>query len=163
MKKHKPVSLHVLPVSRIPVLHLCAHLREDDAREIRAVLGDVDPDAITKIVMQPGAFGCVGLDKDYRPLFTAGLAPSPLPGIMDAWAFGTEAVQGQIIRISKECKRVMDWAIEERGVRSIRAHSQASHMRAHRWLEMMDFELTEELPHFGVDGSDFYLYERRAW
>lgn len=135
-------------------------MRKADRDEIEATVGFFDAGYIIDAIMWHGELGCVGINRHSIPFFAAGLLPSKLPAERDAFAFGTDELQGQIMTATRECKRVLTDAIVAMGLNRINAFSQQTHVGAHRWLKLLGFVNAESLPGFGQDGSDFYRFEK---
>lgn len=154
-------AITIMPVTRSAVVQLCGIMRKDDRLECEAILGKFDPEQIADLCTGLGGFGCVGYNKRFVPFFACGLMPSRYPRVMEAYAFGSDEFQGQMIRATKEVKKGLDRAQNELGVQVIMAHSQDRHVKAHRWLELLGFERAAVIPGMGQDGSDFFRFERR--
>lgn len=94
-----------------------------------------------------------------EPVYAAGFAPSYLPWLWSAWAFGTDRSRRAIPAITRHLMGVVPTMIDA-GVHRVEARAVADYENANRWLAGLGAKLECELRAFGRNGETFNLW---AW
>ena len=91
------------------------------------------------------------------PAFLFGFSPY-MPVGLSVFGFGTKLAQRTIPAVTRFMREVQGPALAALGYRHIEARSLASHHDAHRWMEGGGAVKVAELPNYGKDGEDFFLF-----
>lgn len=136
--------------------HICANLRKADREEIAAVAPSMDPDDLVERYMPLRNFAW-SVSHDGVPAAVIGAWPVA-PCHWKVFAFGTDDFESVALTLTKHVRRFMIPAIVNADAIKADCESLSTHHKAHRWLESLGYERTENLPGFGQNGEDFVRF-----
>lgn len=138
------------------VRFIMRNLRDEDRIELEAAYYDLDPDLWAERMMDlPGL-------KRYFPVGdrpAAILGATPIrPGVWSVYAFGTHDFESAALRLTRHIRRIMIPTLTNIGVHRGECDTIESHVKAHRWLEMIGMEREAEMIGYGRGCETFYRY-----
>lgn len=144
------------PLSEQAVAHIAYNLRQADRNELGAMMDSFDSGRIARAAVR-AQHGFVACADDGLPVACMG-ASLWWPGVYQVGMFATAAWQEIALPLTRHVKQCWIPGIRAAGVRRAHAFSLASHVEAHRWIELLGGVLEGRLERFGAGGEDFMLY-----
>lgn len=144
------------PLSERAVGHIAYNLRQADRDELAAMMDRFDSARIARASVR-APYGFVACSDDGIPVACMGAAPW-WPGVYQVGMFATAAWPSVALAVTRHVKQSWIPGIRQAGVRRAHAFSLASHVEAHRWIELLGGVLEGRLERFGSGGEDFMLY-----
>lgn len=159
----KGVTFHT-PSAR-DVIYVSKNIRVTDAYEIYNASPFDDPYSLAQAIlfnMERGGFAMV-TKLDDKPVHLIGWDEIH-PGVLQAWAFGTDEFTRVSTRLSKFVKRKLRPPLLTVGYHRLQADSHAKHFEAHKWLKFFGLKVESIMHGFGRDGSDYIrFFGLRNW
>lgn len=92
-----------------------------------------------------------------RPLAVIGFL-FPQTHIAELWAFVSEEVKTVPIGFTKTCVKIIRYYVEQFQPKRMQCYVRHDRIDAHHWAQYLGFEKEGIVRHYGVDGTDYYLY-----
>jgi hypothetical protein len=149
----------VLPATYIDACTVAADMREQDRKEIDAVIPLKDTGALCeRLLGQSGDMAFVGY-LNGSPVAAMGVAML-LPHMGSGWAFGTDRMKRAVPALTRLCLDYITPTLRSRGCHRVEVRSAVEHDLSHRWLEGMGYRLEGIARAYGRDKQDFCTYAK---
>jgi RimJ/RimL family protein N-acetyltransferase len=146
----------IRPATLRDMTYIAANMREADRREI----------SVQFPTWSPTWLGALAMSATWKWTASVGDVPVAALGFTHlnsvtvmGWSFGTK----RYVRAVPEMLRFVPTALqslESGGIRRIEVRSDVRHVQATRLIERMGGRIVAKLPQYGVNGEDFWLWER---
>lgn len=146
----------ISPLALGPVAFVAHNIRDEDWAEARATRADEHKMRLAvDVVKRWGPTGAVlGFD---HPVCVVG-ATQRWPNVWTAWMFATDEFPSIAKSVTRYVKDVLLPTVRNVGMVRADAKSLASHVAAHRWMEITGARFDVKLERFGKNGEDFVQY-----
>lgn len=141
------------------IAYVMGHLSPDEQRQLDAAMGaGWKANKAAKVVTKLSRRTYL-VHADGRPCFATGIYKAT-NGRWEVWAAMTQAGSAPINRdrVRSACVRMAHDA-HVSGIAVADVYCLADRPKVHRWYESMGLKHAQDLPRYGVDGSDFVRYE----
>ena len=83
------------------------------------------------------------------------------PGVWHDWMMNTPASFGQHwFGMSRACRRLVDWLLEQPDCRRVQCYSMASREMAHKWYRVLGYKREGVMAKWAANGEDVVVYGR---
>lgn len=138
-------------------LHVALNMREEDRAEVMATSWTDCPfEFAVECMRTPGQTLAVR-DENGVAVCIGGVALNQ-PGVGQAWLVGTPDIGRLGVEVAHLTKLVFATLMKDGIVHRIQAHSAATHVWAHRWLQLVGLKEESRLPKYGKGGEEFILF-----
>lgn len=149
--------MRILPLTIAATVQVALAMRAADRAEIFATRWSADAGELAVEVCALSKVGAVLADEQVAPIMAVG-AIEIWPGVWSVWAFATDCFGEIAIGATRYVRRQMIPALLERGAHRAECRSAASHLAAHRWLELLGARIESRHAGFGKGGEDFVSF-----
>ncbi|MGJ4857059.1 hypothetical protein ACN6KF_003043 [Labrys sp. La1] len=148
--------ISIKPATLRDMTWIAVHMREQDRREIRAVIDESDT-AIGAMLYgsSQGLAWCAWIND--TPVCAFGVTRL-FHGLGSAWAYGSKSMVRTIPAVTRFAMRTMKPMLVAEGFRRIEVRTAIDHDISHRWLERLGFTLEGTARDYGAGGLDFLTY-----
>lgn len=146
----------IRPLTLDDALAVAHALRPEDAREIRAMAGSLDPDRLARDTLAAASAGFVAALED-EPVAVAAVAWM-LPGLATVAMWATPAWPRVAMAVTRHIRQTVTPDLVRAGMRRAEARSIDGHDVAHRWLASLGFVRECAMPDFGAGREMFHLF-----
>ncbi|WP_448953062.1 hypothetical protein [Labrys neptuniae] len=146
----------IRPATLRDMTWVAVHMREQDRREIKAVIDESDT-AIGAMLFaaSPGLAWCAWLGDS--PVAAFGVSRL-FHGLGSGWAYMSPRGLRTVPAITRFALRTVKPLLIAEGFRRIEVRTAIDHDLSHRWLERLGFDLEGTARDYGAGGLDFLAY-----
>jgi hypothetical protein len=141
------------------LLHILAHLRPDDRREVFGLRWTDDEELVAQEVIDTGPPSWVVCARDGEPVYAVGLIASR-PGVWACWGFGTDRWPEVAITVTRLLRKIVIPGMIASGAHRVEAVSIIDKAAAHRWLKHIGANDEATLLGYGRNGETYKMF---AW
>lgn len=155
------MSVEIAPLTLRDASWIAYRLSPADYAEIGAsMMGGYDPVATARACAQVSPDTSFVARWRDTPVAMFGAAAQGSTTVT-AWMMGTRKSWRAVPQITRFIRGPLADHLKQQGFVWAEARSQVGHDVAHRWLTRLHAYVVAELPGYGSDGSDFYLFRAR--
>lgn len=149
-----PITIH--PATLRDMTFIAANMREQDRREIRAVIQATDTEIGAMLFAgSPSLAWCAWIDD--TPVAAFGISPG-FHGTGSAWAYGTKRMLRAVPAMTRWVNNHIVPLLDAEGYRRVEVRTAIDHDVSHRWLANLGFVRECVVKDYGADGLDFVQY-----
>jgi hypothetical protein len=138
------------------MLWITSRMRKMDREEIYATRWSDDPKSLAADALTFTEMTWIAAD-DNEPVAAGGAMPLH-PGVWSMWMFATDKWMNVALGATRHAKRVLIPNLRNTGAHRLECKSNASHLVAHKWLEMLGAKKESEVKEYGRQRENFFLY-----
>jgi len=154
--KHRAPAITIRPATLRDVTFIAANMRDEDRREIRAVVNESDTVIGAMLfAASPGLAWTAWTDD--APACAFGVSRL-YAGLGSGWAFGSKAMRKVMPAATRFALRTVKPLLIAEGFRRIEVRTAIDHDLSHRWLIALGFEPEGVAKDYGADGLDFVTF-----